>query len=148
MRWLPETIVSLRQLWDDGVPTAEIGRRLGCSKSAVNGKAHRLDFPSRPSPIQRSDDPARPFRQRHTAPNSAPATPMRAEDRRPPAAPASRPGVELPRLFPPLCECAWPMSNGKPWRSCGAPVEPGKPYCAEHYRASKGKAVAPIEVAA
>jgi len=48
IEWTPEVVLSLRQLWDEGHSTAEIGRRLGVSKNAVVGKAHRLDL-SRPS---------------------------------------------------------------------------------------------------
>ena len=53
MDWNDETILRLRSLWDEGHSTAEIGRRLGVSKNAVVGKAHRLGLPSRPSPIRR-----------------------------------------------------------------------------------------------
>ena len=60
MEWAEETIVRLRTLWDEGLSTAEIGRRLGVSKNAVVGKAHRLDLPARPSPIRRDGSgPAR-----------------------------------------------------------------------------------------
>ena len=52
MEWAEETIVRLRALWDEGLSTAEIGRRLGVSKNAVVGKAHRLDLPARPWPIK------------------------------------------------------------------------------------------------
>ncbi len=66
MEWAEETIVRLRTLWDEGLSTAEIGRRLGVSKNAVVGKAHRLDLPARPSPIRRdgsgSGAPAAPRR--------------------------------------------------------------------------------------
>src|SRR3954451_9286048 len=53
MVWDDETIRLLRDLWTQGHSTAEIGRRLGVSKNAVVGKAHRLDLPARPSPIRR-----------------------------------------------------------------------------------------------
>ena len=53
MEWNEESIGRLRALWAEGHSTAEIGRRLGISKNAVVGKAHRLDLPSRPSPIRR-----------------------------------------------------------------------------------------------
>jgi len=43
MEWAEETILRLRALWDEGLSTAEIGRRLGVSKNAVVGKAHRLE---------------------------------------------------------------------------------------------------------
>src|SRR6202000_1439118 len=48
-----DTIVRLRALWDEGLSTAEIGRRLGVSKNAVVGKAHRLGLPARLSPSGR-----------------------------------------------------------------------------------------------
>ena len=53
MEWNTETIERLRGLWAEGYSTAEIGRRMGISKNAVVGKAHRLNLPSRPSPIRR-----------------------------------------------------------------------------------------------
>src|SRR4249919_1411034 len=53
MEWAEETIVRLRTLWDEGLSTAEIGRRLGVSKNAIVGKAHRLELDARPSPIRR-----------------------------------------------------------------------------------------------
>ena len=53
MDWADDTIIRLRELWSEGHSTAEIGRRLGVSKNAVVGKAHRLELPPRPSPIRR-----------------------------------------------------------------------------------------------
>ncbi|MGA9866957.1 MAG: GcrA family cell cycle regulator, partial [Acetobacteraceae bacterium] len=60
MEWTDETIARLRGLWTEGHSTAEIGRRLGVSKNAVVGKAHRLDLEARPSPIRPSSDGPRP----------------------------------------------------------------------------------------
>lgn len=54
MDWTDEVIERLRSLWAEGHSTAEIGRRLGVSKNAVVGKAHRLALPPRPSPIRRN----------------------------------------------------------------------------------------------
>ena len=45
-----DTIARLRDLWAEGLSTAEIGRRLGVSKNAIVGKAHRLELSARPSP--------------------------------------------------------------------------------------------------
>ncbi|WP_237214174.1 GcrA family cell cycle regulator, partial [Falsiroseomonas oryziterrae] len=53
MDWTPEAIERLKALWAEGHSTAEIGRRMGISKNAVVGKAHRLSLPARPSPIRR-----------------------------------------------------------------------------------------------
>ena len=55
MDWNEDTITRLRVLWDEGHSTAEIGRRMGVSKNAVVGKAHRLALPARPSPIRRGE---------------------------------------------------------------------------------------------
>ena len=44
MVWDEETIRLLRDLWAQGHSTAEIGRRLGVSKNAIVGKAHRLEL--------------------------------------------------------------------------------------------------------
>ena len=53
MEWNESSIAKLRALWAEGLSTAEIGRRMGVQKNAVVGKAHRLNLPSRPSPIRR-----------------------------------------------------------------------------------------------
>jgi GcrA cell cycle regulator len=62
MEWSDEVIVQLRAFWAEGHSTAEIGRRLGVTKNAIVGKAHRLDLPARPSPIRR-DPEAVPVRR-------------------------------------------------------------------------------------
>jgi GcrA cell cycle regulator len=62
MVWDEETIRHLRSLWTQGHSTAEIGRRLGVSKNAIVGKAHRLDLDARPSPIRR--EAAKPTTER------------------------------------------------------------------------------------
>lgn len=45
--WTEERISELRRLWDEGVYAKDIGERMGCSKSAILGKASRLGFPQR-----------------------------------------------------------------------------------------------------
>ena len=47
----PALRMRLIELWDEGHSTEEIGRRLGVTKNAVVGAAHRMDLPARPSPI-------------------------------------------------------------------------------------------------
>lgn len=42
MRWTADLIKQLTDLWNEGLPTAEIGRRLGFTKSAIIGKAGRI----------------------------------------------------------------------------------------------------------
>lgn len=53
MGWTPELIKDLKRLWSKGLTTVEIGNRIGMSKNAVVGKAHRLGLEGRPSPIKR-----------------------------------------------------------------------------------------------
>jgi GcrA cell cycle regulator len=50
--WTAERINMLSRLWEEGLSTAEIGRRLGLTKNAVIGKAHRLGLKGRPSPVK------------------------------------------------------------------------------------------------
>ena len=37
--WTPERIEALTRLWEEGITTAEIGRRIGVTKNAVIGKS-------------------------------------------------------------------------------------------------------------
>jgi GcrA cell cycle regulator len=52
--WDDATISTLRRLWPEGHPASEIGRRLGFSKNAIVGKAHRLDLEARPAAVKLS----------------------------------------------------------------------------------------------
>ena len=52
MEWSDKQIERLRELWDAGHSTDQIAIRLGVTKNAVVGKAHRLGVPGRPSPIR------------------------------------------------------------------------------------------------
>jgi len=54
MTWNEENVARLRELWDQGLPTAQIGKLLGFTKNAVVGKAHRIGLERRPSPIRRA----------------------------------------------------------------------------------------------
>jgi GcrA cell cycle regulator len=48
--WTEERLATLRAEWASTASTAEIGRRMGITKSAVIGKAHRLGLPAREAP--------------------------------------------------------------------------------------------------
>ena len=54
MPWNDTNVSRLRELWDQGLPTAQIGKLLGFTKNAVVGKAHRIGLERRPSPIRRT----------------------------------------------------------------------------------------------
>jgi GcrA cell cycle regulator len=148
MDWTTEAIERLRALWSEGHSTAEIGRRMGVTKNAVVGKAHRLQLPARPSPIRREAGAPRPVSagRRPTLPplrvvaSLPPVLPRREEPRAVvvpvvPAAPAAKPSAVV-RPFPRagVRACCWPIGEpGTPgFRFCAAESVPGKPYCAEH----------------
>lgn len=145
MDWTDEQISRLRALWADGHSTAEIGRRMGISKNAVVGKAHRLNLSARPSPIRRV--PGQP-----AAPRAPRPAPMRAVERPPftpraftvvgagatlRPAPQPQPRLAAPPPPPPRLSnatCCWPLGEpGKPgFRFCADRALAGKPYCEAH----------------
>ena len=162
MDWTTEAIDRLRALWAEGHSTAEIGRRMGISKNAVVGKAHRLQLSARPSPIRRDAQAPRPapagrgatlpplrvaaapaasspVAQASVARASVAQAPIvvRREEARPlpVAANAPRPTAVV-RPFPRSSarSCCWPI--GEPgtegFRFCTAEAMAPKPYCPEH----------------
>jgi GcrA cell cycle regulator len=101
--WTHELVQQLSRLWDEGLSTAEIGRRLGVSKNAVVGKAHRLALTPRPSPLKRP-----PVRR---------------------AAPAVSAGAAAGSG---TCSWPTGHPGEKDFSFCGKRTVAGKPYCAEH----------------
>ena len=157
MEWAEETIIRLRSLWDEGLSTAEIGRRLGVSKNAVVGKAHRLDLPARPSPIRRDGSgPATPRRSTPrrlagpTLPPLSSTSPIAASGGGPVIAPHMMALAPKPISVPPLARvapaaprpygrivtCCWPIGEPgtRSFRFCDAASDPGKPYCSDHVK--------------
>lgn len=63
MPWTDEMVESLKKMWDEGLSTGEIGKRLGVSKNSIVGKVHRLQLVARPSPIKKKD-PTEPSKQK------------------------------------------------------------------------------------
>ena len=101
--WTQDRIDSLGQLWTEGLSTAEIGRRLGVSKNAVVGKAHRLSLTPRPSPVK-----------------IVPGQPRR------------RPQPRIVELVGPSCCWPVGHPGEKGFHFCGERPVAGKPYCADH----------------
>ncbi len=158
--WNDEAITRLRTLWNEGHATAEIGRRMGITKNAVVGKAHRLDLPERPSPILRNG-PAKsgkpPGLTPRTPRTKGPTLPMIGESKpagasataattpQPPTAPLRTVAATLAAPVRRVSgePCCWPI--GEPgtrgFRYCDAATERGRPYCPEHADLStvKGK---------
>jgi GcrA cell cycle regulator len=155
MDWNEETIACLRQFWQDGHSTAEIGRRMGITKNAVVGKAHRLTLSPRPSPIRRDlpegHVPRRSAPRRATGPTlpapnlpsvtaSVPPAALAVPD---PVAPPHMPSpqapmqlraVPAPRTGVRAATCCWPIGDPGTanFRFCDDGAMTGKPYCAQH----------------
>jgi GcrA cell cycle regulator len=125
MDWTPDQIGQLTRLWSEGLSTAEIGKRLGISKNAVVGKAHRLHLNSRPSPIKRVGPRPAVVRQPHVRPAAAPAVAS--------SAPAPQPTpVRVVELSSQACR--WPIGHPgeENFHFCTSRAIQGKPYCVEH----------------
>lgn len=126
MVWDDETIRLLRDLWTQGHSTAEIGRRLGVSKNAIVGKAHRLDLDARPSPIRR--DVAKPVTDRPASyPRMAGPTlpPLASADV--PAATAPAPTVHVQMFRPPVAMGPRPMTPVPQAAPAPRPVQASAP---------------------
>lgn len=124
MDWTPERIAELTRLWNDGLATSEIGKRLGISKNAVVGKAHRLHLSARPSPIRRVI-----MRSAIVRAPRAPVEPRAVQHAAPPPPPAQERVVELSNQT-----CKWPIGhpNEAGFHFCGERAIVGKPYCQSH----------------
>jgi len=135
MPWDESNVARLRELWDQGLPTAQIGKLLGFTKNAVVGKAHRIGLERRPSPIRRTA--VKPDRKKARSPivpklnfekvkeeiNEAPKTQTQFQ-----------PVVK--NLFTNYTKrgCEWP--EGHPdefdFNFCGQERFEDKPYCLNH----------------
>ena len=52
--WTEERLAILKELWDQKLSISKIGEKLGVSRNAIAGKAHRLGLEKRQSPIKPS----------------------------------------------------------------------------------------------
>ena len=147
MNWTSEADAQLRALWDatPRLSTAEIGQRMGLTKSAVIGRAHRMKLPARPSPIHAAPAGMAPLRpapphggpKRQGAASLPPVLREKAEVR-PVAAPiAEAPPAPPRRAVPPApvrtCQFIQGQPRGAESAFCGAPAQARSPYCPEHH---------------
>ena len=144
--WTYDRIQQLRDLWADGDTTEQIGRKMGITKNAVVGKAHRLRLEARPSPIRRMGVRPQKIQRQGKKPSlplvavcattsvmspvapSGVAPPTSADVVRISQSP-DRDGFTRSRA-----DCCWPIGEpGKrDFRFCGDVVEPNRPYCGQH----------------
>lgn len=133
MTWDDENIARLECLWREGLPTNEIARRMGVSKNAIVGKAHRLDLPSRPTPIIRDGRPnlSKPKDKPRRSPRQTlPPLPVHPSIPSVPKYVAPPP----PKLIGRVSQCCYVLNDNKPWKFCDDPTLPGKTMCNEHHQ--------------
>ena len=134
MPWDDNNVAKLRDLWDQGLPTAQIGKLLGFTKNAVVGKAHRIGLERRPSPIRRTA--VKPDRKKARSPVMPKLNFEKASE---PEITNTEPTTFQPvvkNLFntSPKRGCEWP--EGHPdeagFHFCGKDRFEDKPYCLDH----------------
>ena len=115
--WDEEKLNKLKSLWSEGLPITKIGVELGVSRNAIAGKAHRMNLPKRNSPISKLGDPRKNQKKNEEQKNKDLPLKIILRD------------VEWSRN-----RCCWPIGDPKlpGFSFCGASINPGRPYCAEH----------------
>ena len=135
MPWDDNNVSKLRELWDQGLPTAQIGKLLGFTKNAVVGKAHRIGLERRPSTIRRTA--VKPDRKKARSP-IIPKLNFEVKKDEVKENPVHQ------QTFQPLVKnlftksvkrgCEWP--EGHPdesdFKFCGKERFEDKPYCIDH----------------
>ena len=135
MPWNDDNVSRLRELWDQGLPTSQIGKLLGFTKNAVVGKAHRIGLERRPSPIRRTAvkpdrkkarSPVMPKLNFETAKEDSSQVNKQSFTFKPVVknilAPSTKRGCEWPKGHPDEPE----------FHFCGKERFEEKPYCLEH----------------
>ncbi len=130
--WTKDMDETLIQMRNDGSSAAKIGERLGCTRSAVLGRAGRLRLPKfRSGYHQRiyvsQDAPPRPLRIRVRPPKPVPSVPDA------PSAPVALLDLRRHHCRYPM----WPSQKRnepmpKPMLFCGAIARSDGPYCTKH----------------
>ena len=134
MPWDDSNVARLRELWDQGLPTAQIGKLLGFTKNAVVGKAHRIGLERRPSPIRRTA--VKPDRKKARSPVMPKLNFETQNDNHLSKNESIRFQPVVKNLFNASTKrgCEWP--KGHPDESdfhfCGKDRFEDKPYCLEH----------------
>jgi len=136
MPWDEANVARLKELWDQGLPTAQIGKLLGFTKNAVVGKAHRIGLERRPSPIRRTA--VKPDRKKARSPIvpklNFEAIKEEVEEEVPKPQQIFQPVVK--NLFTKHTKrgCEWPEGHPEEidFKFCGKDRFEDKPYCLDH----------------
>ena len=133
MPWDDNNVAKLRDLWDQGLPTAQIGKLLGFTKNAVVGKAHRIGLERRPSPIRRTA--VKPDRKKARSP-VMPKLNFESKQENSVANNNSNFQPVVKNLFVKSDKrgCEWPQGHPdeSDFQFCGKERFEDKPYCLDH----------------
>ena len=135
MPWDNDNVARLRELWDQGLPTSQIGKLLGFTKNAVVGKAHRIGLERRPSPIRRTA--VKPDRKKARSPVMPK---LNFESAKEETAQVNKQNSSLKpfvtNILAPAIKrgCEWPQGHpDEPeFHFCGKERFEDKPYCLKH----------------
>ena len=134
MSWNEENVSRLRELWDQGLPTAQIGKLLGFTKNAVVGKAHRIGLERRPSPIRRTA--VKPDRKKARSPVMPKLNFENTSEIKNNTQESNSFNSDLKNLVTPVGKrgCEWPLGHpDEPeFHFCGKERFEDKPYCLNH----------------
>ena len=134
MPWDEENITKLRELWDQGLPTAQIGKLLGFTKNAVVGKAHRIGLERRPSPIRRTA--VKPDRKKARSPVMPKLNFENKENPNLSQSESSSFNPVVKSMFNTSAKrgCEWPVGHPDEtdFHFCGKERFDDKPYCLDH----------------
>ena len=134
MSWNESNVAKLKELWDQGLPTAQIGKLLGFTKNAVVGKAHRIGLERRPSPIRRTA--VKPDRKKARSPIVPKLNfeTVKEEQKETLKQETFQPAVKNFFTSQTKRGCEWP--EGHPdesdFKFCGKDRFEDKPYCINH----------------
>ena len=133
MSWNDDNVLRLKELWDQGLPTAQIGKLLGFTKNAVVGKAHRIGLERRPSPIRRTA--VKPDRKKARSP-VMPKLNFEKQELETNQINTSnfQPSVKNIFISNSKRGCEWPMGHPdeSDFHFCGKERFDDKPYCLDH----------------
>ena len=135
MPWDNENVGRLRELWDQGLPTAQIGKLLGFTKNAVVGKAHRIGLERRPSPIRRTA--VKPDRKKARSPMMPKLNFEKNENQKNEKLKgviSNQSFLKNPFTSSQKIGCEWPIGHPdeQNFHFCSKERFGDKPYCLEH----------------
>lgn len=138
MAWTEDMIDKLKQMWQEGLTTNEIAKRLDVSKNSIVGKVHRLNLKARPSPIKKKEDVSTDISPvEKTTDTKQNIKPIKTQE-----LPTKNVSTEKPHKKDSCIKlteldnhtCRWPIGDPRDdnFCFCGKVVRGGQTYCEEH----------------